>query len=303
MSNATGRQPQVWSRILTAALSAAVLGGLTAAPSAADPILDPLTDSEWAAHVREVDHKVGKAMSEGQATDVTHTLDGDRHTWLPERAVQQREIARELYARGELVPDEGEALFTGGLPGSGKTTALSQNQEIDRSQYLLISTDDAKEKMCERGMIPEIDGVAPMEAADLIQREASRIAQLVAELAVADRKNVIWDTTMGSRGALDSKLTALADHGYQEYRALFLDVPIKVAVKRVDQRHREGYEKFRNGDRCAGRHVPARIIEAQADDQFESVNRRVFEERKDQFDSWFLYDATETTPVLVDSKS
>jgi thymidylate kinase len=300
MSKATGRESRPWSRILAVAMSAAVLGGVTAAPSAADPLLEPLTDAEWSAHVREVDQKVGEAMAQGLSTDVTHTLNGDRENWLPERVAQQRQIARELYSRGALVPDEGQALFTGGLPGAGKTTALNQNSVIDSSEYLALNSDDAKEKLCEHGMIPEIDGIAPMEAAELIQRESSRIADMVAGMAAAEGKNVIWDTTMGSNRSLDNRLDALRDSGYRNYAALFLDVPIEVSLQRVDQRHREGYEKYRNGDRCEGRHVPASIIEAQADPEYNSVNRRVFEDHKADFDRWYLYDATNIPAVLLD---
>lgn len=300
MSKVTGRESRPWSRILAVAISAAVLGGMTAAPSAADPLLEPLTDAEWSAHVREVDEKVAEAMAQGLSTDVTYTLNGDRETWLPERVAQQRQIARELYSRGALVPDEGQALFTGGLPGAGKTTALNQNSEIDSSEYLVLNSDDAKERLCEHSMIPEIDGIAPMEAADLIQRESSRIADMVAGMAAAEHKNVIWDTTMGSNRSLDSRLDALRDSGYRHYAALFLDVPIEVSLSRVDQRHREGYEKYRNGDRCEGRHVPASIIEAQADPEYNSVNRRVFEDHKTDFNRWYLYDATDIPPALID---
>ncbi|OLF05188.1 hypothetical protein BLA60_37365 [Actinophytocola xinjiangensis] len=299
MSNVTG----LWSRMLVTALSAATVGALAAAPSAADSLVEPLTDEEWAAHVKLVDERVAEAMDEGLATDVTYTVNGDGQTWLPDRVAQQEKIADELYRRGEQVPEEGEALFTGGLPGAGKTTALNQNQDIDASQYLVLNSDDAKEKLCEAGMIPEVEGIAPMEAADLIQRESSRIAEMVAERAAAERKNVIWDTTMGSVASVDGKLATLKDAGYQQYSALFLDVPIEVSLERVDQRHREGYEKFRNGDTCEGRHVPERIIKAQIDREYSSANRRVFEERKTEFDRWYLYDATDMPAVLVSQNS
>jgi len=295
MSNVTG----LWSRTLVAVLAAATAGALAAAPSAADPLVEPLTDEEWAAHVTLVDEKVSEALDEGLATDVTYTVNGDQQTWLPERVAQQQKIADELYARGEQVPNDGDALFTGGLPGAGKTTALNQNQDIDASQYLVLNSDDAKEKLCEYGMIPEVEGLAPMEAAELIHEESAHIAEMVAERAAAERKNVIWDTTMGSVESLDARLSALREAGYDEQSALFLDVPIEVSLQRVDQRHRQGYEKFRNGDLCEGRHVVASIIEAQADSEYTSVNRRVFEERKAEFDRWYLYDATDIPAVLV----
>lgn len=295
MSNVTG----LWSRTLVAVLAAATAGALAAAPSAADPLVEPLTDEEWATHVTLVEEKVSEALDEGLATDVTYTVNGDQQTWLPERVAQQRKIADELYARGEHVPNEGDALFTGGLPGAGKTTALNQNQDIDATRYLVLNSDDAKEKLCEYGMIPEVEGLAPMEAAELVHEESAHIAGMVAERAAAERKNVIWDTAMGSFESLDARLSVLREAGYGDRTALFLDVPIEVSLQRIDQRHRQGYEKFRNGDLCEGRHVMASVIETQVDSEYTSLNRRVFEERKAEFDRWYLYDATDLPAVLV----
>ncbi|MBB5805010.1 hypothetical protein F4560_004778 [Saccharothrix ecbatanensis] len=290
-----------WSRLLLAALVAAssVVTPVAASAGGLDA-LEPLTDEQWAAHVREVDAKVAEALEQGRATAVTHTVDGDGVRWLPERAAWQRRIAAELYARGAWVPDEGEALFTGGLPGAGKTTALNQNPDVDPSRYLVLNADDAKEKLCEHGLVPQIDGIAPLEGSELVQEEASVIAGLVAGMAAQSRKNVVWDTTMSSHGSVDRRLDRLRDKGYDRFTALFLDVPIDVSLRRVDQRHREGYEKYRNGDRCEGRHVRASYIQSSVDPDYTSVNRRVFEDRKARFDRWYLYDATDIPATLVD---
>ncbi|MFC5054145.1 AAA family ATPase [Saccharothrix xinjiangensis] len=290
-----------WSRLVLAVLVAASLVAAPITAAAEGPgTLEPLTDEQWVAHVREVEDKVAEALAQGRATSVTHTVGGDGVHWLPERAAKQRLIAAELYTRGSWVPDEGEALFTGGLPGAGKTTALNQNPDVDPSRYLVLNADDAKEKLCEHGLVPRVDGIAPLEGSELVQEEASVIAGLVAELAARNRKNVIWDTTMSSHSGVDRRLDRLRDKGYDRFTALFLDVPIDVSLRRVDQRHREGYEKYRNGDRCEGRHVMAAYIRGSADPDHTSVNRRVFEDRKARFDRWYLYDATTIPATLVD---
>ncbi|MDQ3577212.1 MAG: zeta toxin family protein [Actinomycetota bacterium] len=290
-----------WSRLTVTVLVTISLAVAPVTVSASGPgALEPLTDEQWAAHVQEVDAKVAEALAQGRATAVTHTVNGDGVHWLPERAAKQRRIAAELYARGAWVPDEGEALFTGGLPGAGKTTALNQNPDVEPSRYLVLNADDAKEKLCEYGMVPPIDGIAPLEGSELIQQEASAITDLVTGLAVQSRKNVIWDTTMSSHGSVDRRVDRLRDAGYDRLTALFLDVPIDVSLRRVDQRHRQGYEKYRNGDRCEGRHVLASYIQSAADPDYTSVNRRVFEDRKTSFDHWYLYDATDIPATLVD---
>lgn len=309
MANEFGHPvPRWWSPLLVVlavvTLVACSAGGTRRAESvpasvAGSPAVEPLTDAQWAAHVQDVDTRITDALRRGQATNVTFTQDGDGVHWLPSRVQQQQKIAEELYARGALVPDEGKAVFTGGLPGAGKTTALAQNPEIDPTRFVVANDDDAKDKMCEHGMIPAIEGLAPLETSDLIQAESAVIAKMVAALAYREHKNVIWDTTMSSGESLQQRLAAVREAGYHYLTVLFLDVPIEVSVQRVDQRHRQGYEKFRNGDRCSGRHVPARIIRANADPEYSSVNRRVFEQTKAQFDRWYLYDASHIPPTLI----
>ncbi|MDQ3404528.1 MAG: zeta toxin family protein [Actinomycetota bacterium] len=196
-----------WSRLAVTVLVTISLAIAPVTVSAAGPgALEPLTDEQWAAHVHEVDAKVAEALAQGRATAVTHTVNGDGVHWVPERAAKHRRIAAELYSRGAWVPDEGEALFTGGLPGAGKTTALNQNPDVEPSRYQVPNADDAKEKLCEHGLVPRIDGLSPLEGSELIQQEASAITDLVTGLAVRSRKNVIWDTTMSSHGSVDRRV-------------------------------------------------------------------------------------------------
>ncbi len=74
----------------------------------------------------------------------------------------------------------GRAIIAGGLSGAGKSTVLDHYAGIDRSQYLTINPDDIKEKMADRGLIPQVDGLSPMEASDLVHEESSYIARRLA---------------------------------------------------------------------------------------------------------------------------
>lgn len=284
-------------RVLLAVLTATAL---VAAPTVASAAVEPLTDEQWAAHVDALDAAVEQAKRDGRTTDALYTVNGDGVHWFPARVIRQRLAADALYAKGYEAPDEGRAVLTGGLPGAGKTTALTSSPFIDMSRYLVLSSDDAKEVMCERGMIPELEGFAPMETAELIQEEASLITRMVADRAYREQKNVIWDTTMSSVDAVDKRVAPLREAGYDEIAAVFLDVPIEVSVQRVDQRHRVGYERYRNGARCEGRHVPAEFVRKHADAEWSSVNRKAFEATKLRYDRWYYYDSTALPPVLVD---
>ena len=54
---------------------------------------------------------------------------------------------RHLFTRELMSPCDHKAIVAGGLGGSGKTTVLATNAEIDLSQYLMINPDDIKEEM------------------------------------------------------------------------------------------------------------------------------------------------------------
>ncbi len=82
---------------------------------------------------------------------------------------------------------------------AGKPTVLDEHAGIDRSQYLTINPDDIKEAMARRGLIPELDGLSPMEASDLVHAESSHVVKRLARRAMDDGKNIIWDITMSSR--------------------------------------------------------------------------------------------------------
>jgi hypothetical protein len=259
----------------------------------------PLSDGQWSAHVTEVQRLLDQAVAQGRETDVRYTVGGDREHWLPSRVRQQRQVADGLYARGAAVPNEGRAVFTGGPMGAGKTTVLTKYSGIDLSRYLMVSADDVKDVMCEHGMIPDVAGLAPLETSLLIQEESSLIAKMIASRAYQERKNIVWDFSMSSRGSVESRLTAMRAAGYGDIDAVFVDIPLETSVQRADGRHRKGHEAFRNGAGCGGRYVSPALIRAGADPVWGSVNRRAFEETRNLFDRWSLYDSSGSAPVLV----
>lgn len=261
--------------------------------------LPPLSDAQWRKHRRTVEAQLTLAIAQGQETDVRYTVRGDRTRWLLSRTCRQEQIAEEVYARAAGVPSRGRAVITGGLMGAGKTTVVSQDASLDLSQYLLVSADVVKETMCRCGMMPEVAGLSPLETATLVQRESALISQLVIARAGRDGKNLIRDFSMPSRPAVESRLMAMRDAGYEHIRALFVDAPVEMCVQRADRRHRLGHERYRNGIGWGGRYVPARVIRGKADPVWGSANRRAFEETKHLFDAWCLYDSSGTSPRLV----
>jgi predicted kinase len=264
--------------------------------------LEPFADGEHAEHIRYVEQRLEWARSEKLATDYRYTTDPDRAQWAPERAVLHRDLLDDLSSRATDVPCDRQAIMAGGLGGAGKTTVLEGHAGVDRSQYLTINPDDIKEEMAKRGLIPEVPGLTPMEASDLVHEETSYLAKQFAARVVADGKNVIWDITMSSRSSTESRIDNLKNADYRTM-GTFVDIPVEVGVRRADGRHREGHEDYRNGEGEGGRYVPADVIRSQADPEWGSVNRRTFEQGKEKFDQWAVYDNSVDgrAPVLIDA--
>lgn len=262
---------------------------------------EPLTDAEHTDRVRHIRAQLADAKDRGLATD-ERFFDQSDNRWATERQLVHREIIDDLYKADGDVPRGHRAIMAGGLGGAGKSTVLEKHAGIDRSQYLTINPDDIKEAMAERGLIPELDGLAPMEASDLVHEESSHIAKLLAARAMKDGTNIIWDITMSSFSSTEQRLNDLKEARYT-VTGIFVDIDIGAAVLRADARHHRGHEDYRAGIGFGGRYVPPEVIEAQADPEWGSRNRRTFEQVKSGFDGWAIYDNSVPgrDPVLIET--
>lgn len=265
--------------------------------------VEPLTDAEYVEHAREVTDKLEAARASGRATDQVHTVDPDREQWTADRLRVQREIVNDLYAKAADIPNDGEAIIAGGLGGAGKSTVLEGYAGIDQSQYLIINPDAIKEEMARRDLIPGVEGLSPMEVSDLVHEESSQIAKRLARMALADGKTLIWDITMSSQDSTGKRIDALREAGYRRIEGVFVAIPVETSVQRAQARHRRGHEAYRNGKGEGGRYVPDEVIRANEDPEWGSSNRRTFEQVKDRFDAWSVYDNSidGRAPVLLDS--
>ena len=174
----------------------------------------PLTDKEWAEHLTEVRDTLDKARAEGLESHLLYTIDPDHQSWSKERRDLHDSIINDIYSAAQDVPNQGNAIVTGGLGGAGKTTVLTESAGIDLSNYLMINPDNLKEEMARRGIVPEIDGLSPMEASDLAHEESSYLARQIALRAQADRKNLIWDITMSTQRSTERRISDLRCRGY-----------------------------------------------------------------------------------------
>jgi predicted ABC-type ATPase len=256
-----------------------------------------------AARRPDLDARLAQCKAAGLQTHVQHSLDGGHEVWTDEREVLHNEIVDDLYAAARDVPCEHHAILAGGLPGAGKTTVLAEHAGIDRSQYLMINPDVIKSKLVERGMVPGIDGMSPMEATELAHEEASHIAKRLAQRAHTDGRNLIWDITMSTGASTRSRIDQLREAGYTRVEAVFVDIPVDVSIRRAAERHHGDQEKYLANSGYGGRYISPEEISAKADPEWGSQNRSHFEKSKDRFDAWRVYDNSidDRSPVLVQS--
>lgn len=257
----------------------------------------PMSDAAYTKRSDQVAAALHKASADGLETHVKYTVNGDGTTWTPHRQAVHKEILDHLWAQGADVPNEGRGLFTGGLMGSGKSTMLGHDPQVDRSQYLMLNPDDIKTEMAARGLLPEVEGLDAMEASSLLHEESAYLAKVLAARAYAEKKNVIWDISMSSRSNVEKRLKTMREKGYGDIQALFVDIPVDVSVDRAMARHRNGMEDRRNGIGFGGRYVSREHIEDQRNAVGGSVNREVFDELQGEFDGWVIWDTSTTPPT------
>jgi len=83
--------------------------------------------------------------------------------WAPGRNKAQSLVVSALYELGKAALIEREAVLAGGLPGADKNATLAQLR-VDPSRYLTVSVDAVLLAMAERGLIPVVEGLSPLEA-------------------------------------------------------------------------------------------------------------------------------------------
>jgi predicted ABC-type ATPase len=250
----------------------------------------PLTDAEHAEHVTFVRTRLDEARKAGLETHLTFTIDDRHEVWAQDRRMIHDDLVEELYSRASDVPNDRTAIVTGGLAGAGKTTVLTQHAGIELSHYLMVNPDLIKEEMAARGLVPDVDGLSPMEASELVHEECSHLAKRLAHRAQSEGKNLIWDITMSRAASAEERIESMRAAGYKQVDGIFVDISVDVSLRRADSRHREGHDQFLAGCGLGGRFVPPETIVNQADDAWGSKNRSNFESVKSQFDNWAHYD-------------
>ena len=181
--------------------------------------------------------------------------------WTGERNRQQGRLVAGMYQAAAGVPCERSA---GSRPACPADKAAALNQAgVDRSQYLTVSIDAVLDRMAAARLIPEADGLSPLERAGLVHAEAQYLAKRDELRALMDGRNLILDVSLASWRAAEAWTYALRFADYA-VTAVFADISIDEAVRRSGEAHRRGEEAFRRGHGHGGRRIPAAAIRALA---------------------------------------
>ena len=201
------------------------------------------------------------------------TTDGNgRVLYDPGRQREHDRIVSDILSRASGVERGSRALMSGGLGGAGKSSILVSEDFAERfggfdpDEWLTLNNDDIKEMMAQRGLIPHVRGLTPMESCFLVHEEAGDILADLRARALDSHMNVILDGTMNGPESTERKIRELRSHGYS-IRAMFVDISPATSKRRADGRYRDGmvrYTTARLGH--GGRYLPSDVVDGQEAD-------------------------------------
>jgi len=271
-------------------------GGKTSSPGG-------ISDAAFEARQKMVAKEIAAAAAKNTA--VTETLDGHGEIYSPARAKIHNEIVTAIMTKAATVPDQGKAILGGGLPASGKTSAMRAIPGMNMDDYLWVAQDDIQEELANRGLIPKVDGLSPMECAPLVVEESRHVANMVLARCAAEHKNVIIELTMNPSDNIEQRVAILHQEGYTDVEGVYIDIPLDTSITRALNRYRTGLDAWRHGQGNGARRIsPADLTETWGtSDPDVSLNEENFTRNEQIFDGWYKFDNSQygRPPMLVDS--
>lgn len=226
-------------------------------------------------------NKVVSGLSKNKKDSHSLYYDEEKGRYKREREKAHEAILEDFHKNFEHIPSEGKSVFSAGLPGAGKTTVLNMLTEEDGvkpSEYAIVSSDDFKEALAARGMIPKVEGLDPMEASTLVHKESSYLADKFLSQLAAKNKNIIYDFTCKDVKSTSNRMSILEKQGYslENMQFVFVDIPLEVAQERAIGRYHYGL----NNEKDGGRYLPPEVLELNRSKtgKYSSVNAEALNE-------------------------
>lgn len=231
-----------------------------------------LTFDEMVIHEEYVEEITSFLRDNGGETESFYT--DEFGLYGKDRILLQNSLVDEMEKRNKNVPTDRKALLGGGMAGAGKTSALKTFKVADPDDYVSINPDDFKEMMAEKGMIPEIPGVLPMEASTLVHKESSAITYQFLVKNIDKGKNIFMDQTIASIKKTSTDLAMCNKNDYK-IEGFFVDVTPEVSSQRAEYRYREGTNDYlKTGEGYGGRPVPKFFKDKQQNNNINGYNSK-----------------------------
>lgn len=286
---------------------------------------DPISDADYQAHVKFI--KQVNEMANGHGLTLDAAFKDSYGMWSEEMHLTFEAVVDEAYAElteNQTKPRDYRALMLGGLPGAGKSSTLKVMREqgmFRDGEWVTVNPDHFKEKILEKGLGPQIEGLTPAETSNFIHEVSSEMNHMLEQLLTAEGYNIIFDITMGGQftegeQSWTEKLINGLETADYVVDGMFVSVTPDIALSRADRRHRQGLDALRTGVvpargdenevKYGGRVVPDAVL-AKArfprgdpqGEQYASVNDRNFDKIKDQFGRWAVWDNSEDSPTFL----
>lgn len=266
---------------------------LRAAVAKLPPTSDPVARS------KALDDLLGVHAKSGPiATDAIHNQLGENSDqWTEERRALHRRIIDDVMQRIEEagIPKDRRALFLGGLPGAGKSTALADETlggelgyipaELEKDVFaaganaVALNPDAFKEILAKMDLAGEDilpdTGLKPMENATFMHAESSMLEEMLEERLLDEGYNIVYDGTMANEKSARRKLATLLERDYNRPDGLFVKISREESEKSAAGR----YERAADTE-MGGRFVPSAISkEAEPPEGYEdsSANHAIFD--------------------------
>lgn len=183
-----------------------------------------------------------------------NTMRDDDGNWDTERQLEHQEILNSLLKEAHThAKNENKLIMSAGLPGAGKSYTLNnyvaQELGVNMNDYVTVNADDMKEIFADRGMIPQIDGMSPMECAQFVHQECSYLAKQYATILRSQGFNVIYDCTAKNFKSTKIEVDKYLNSGYkvEDIQIVYVDVSTDTSFERTKTRYRDDLNNSERG--------------------------------------------------------
>lgn len=205
-------------------------------------------------------------------------FDASKKQYLPKRAALHQKIIDDFLGHAPCIGGQHPsatqqpiAIFTGGMPASGKTTFLKKHYPwLLSDQVVMINSDDIRDKL------PEYVGWNAHNTYEEAHDISTRLLQKT--ISPHCRRHLVYDSTMSDLNKYNTLISALKKEHYRIF-IVYLSVSPALSRERVLKRYQEN-----------GRYVPI--------DKIDTINRKslaVFKKIAHEVDGYLMVNGENST--------